>query len=86
LNLSALAGCVQRLGSWKTAAFCDHFVIHFSYRKERLKISIEQLGLMENAEVDNRATSDTAFIMENLSHFQAEAAPSLAQAILPHNP
>jgi hypothetical protein len=56
LNMSALAGCVQLLGSWKTAAFCHHFVIHFSYRKQRLKISIEELGVIENAEVDKRAT------------------------------
>jgi hypothetical protein len=47
---------VQLLGSWKTVAFCHHFVIHFSYRKKRLKISIEKLGVIENAEVDKRAT------------------------------
>jgi hypothetical protein len=56
LNMSALAGCVQLLGSWKTATLCHHFVIHFFYRKERLKIAIEKLGVMENAEVDKRAT------------------------------
>ena len=56
LNIPVLAGAVQLLGSWKTASFCHHFVLHFSYCKERLKISIEELGVIENAEVDKRAT------------------------------
>jgi hypothetical protein len=56
LNMPVLARCVELLGSWKTAAFCHHFVIHVSYNQERLKILIEKLGMIENAEVDKRAT------------------------------